>query len=39
MWCIGIKTAHFILKATTNQCIGTTGQLAKHFKTDKAQLW
>lgn len=35
---IGLATASRTLKATTHQCIRSTGLLAKRFKTDKSQL-
>ena len=35
---IGIKTAARTLKATTHQCIRSTGLLSKRFRTDKAHL-
>ena len=38
LWRIGLKTASDTLKATTHQCIRTTGVLAKRFKTDRSQL-
>ena len=38
MWGIGLKTAIKTLDTTTNQCIRSTGVLAKQFKTDKSKL-
>ena len=35
---IGLKTAAKTLKATTHQCIRSTGLLSRRFRTDKAQL-
>ena len=35
---IGLKTASKTLKATTHQCIRSTGLLSRRFRTDKAQL-
>jgi hypothetical protein len=35
---IGLATATRTLKATTHQCLRTTGLLTKRFKTDKSQL-
>ena len=35
---IGLQTAARTLKATTHQCIRSTGLLSRRFKTDKAQL-
>ena len=37
-WKIGLKTAARTLKATTHQCIRSTGMLSRRFRTDKAQL-
>ena len=36
LWHIGLKTAENTIKATTHQCVCTTGLLTKRFKTDKA---
>ncbi len=38
LWKIGIKTAERTLKATTHQCIRTTGALTRRFRTDHAHL-
>ena len=35
---IGLKTAANTLKATTHQCIRSTGLLSRRFRTDKAQM-
>ena len=35
---IGLQTASRTLKATTHQCIRSTGLLSRRFRTDKAQL-
>jgi hypothetical protein len=38
LWNIGLKTARRTLLATTHQCVKTTGQLTRRFRTDKAHL-
>ena len=38
LWRIGIKTAERTLKASTHQCIRTTGVLTRRFRTDKAHM-
>ena len=38
LWRIGLKTAERTLKASTHQCIRTTGVLTRRFRTDKAHM-
>ena len=38
LWRIGIKTAQRTLRATTHQCIRTTGILSRRFRTDHAHM-
>ena len=38
LWRIGIKTAERTIKASTHQCIRTTGVLTRRFRTDKAHM-
>lgn len=38
LWNIGLKTAERTLKATTHQCIKTTGILTRRFRADRAHL-
>lgn len=38
LWKIGLKTATRTLKATTHQCIRTTGALTRRFRTDRTHM-
>lgn len=38
LWRIGLKTAARTVKATTHQCLRTTGILTRRFRTDKAHM-
>ena len=38
LWRIGLKTAERTIKASTHQCIRTTGVLTRRFRTDKAHM-
>ncbi len=38
LWQCGLKTAERTLKATTHQCLRTTGVLTRRFRTDKAHM-